>query len=139
MPAPPTPEGPQPGRHYQTRPGFFRVICKDCRETSDEFPATVAHVAEHLRRKGYTSTFLHVALSAWSCPTCTPPKIRTPKAVICVPIPPPTGEGKLIWELGNYDCCWPLGDPLTDEFRYCGHPKFDKRYCQHHAQVSVRK
>lgn len=42
--------------------------------------------------------------------------------------------------LGAHDCRWPVGDPGTDRFGFCGHPAMkDKSYCEAHAAIAFRK
>ncbi len=37
-------------------------------------------------------------------------------------------------------CCWPLGDPGTKQFRFCGgEPLLNKPYCAEHAQLAYVK
>jgi GcrA cell cycle regulator len=37
-------------------------------------------------------------------------------------------------------CCWPLGEPGTESFRFCDEPSLTgKPYCQEHAQVAYVK
>jgi GcrA cell cycle regulator len=37
-------------------------------------------------------------------------------------------------------CCWPLGEPGTESFRFCDEPSLaGKPYCQEHAQVAYVK
>jgi GcrA cell cycle regulator len=40
-------------------------------------------------------------------------------------------------ELREGTCRWPLGDPTTPEFRYCGGGAvLGLPYCAHHAQIA---
>jgi GcrA cell cycle regulator len=44
-----------------------------------------------------------------------------------------------IVELKEAMCRWPLGDPTTPEFRYCGIETLsDRPYCQHHARLAYQ-
>ncbi|OYV87133.1 MAG: hypothetical protein B7Z64_02070 [Acidiphilium sp. 21-68-69] len=34
-------------------------------------------------------------------------------------------------------CCWPIGEPGTASFRFCGDPALaNKPYCQPHAEIA---
>jgi GcrA cell cycle regulator len=58
-----------------------------------------------------------------------------------LPVEPtsPTGEGVTITELREGMCRWPMGDPTTPEFRYCGgHAVTGLPYCSHHAQIAYQ-
>ena len=51
----------------------------------------------------------------------------------------PQSEGATIMELREGVCRWPLGDPTTPEFRYCGARAVEGLpYCSHHAQVAYQ-
>jgi GcrA cell cycle regulator len=45
-----------------------------------------------------------------------------------------------LMELRESMCRWPLGDPTTPEFRFCGanSPVGSGPYCRHHAQVAYQ-
>ncbi|HLW90466.1 MAG TPA: GcrA family cell cycle regulator [Roseiarcus sp.] len=44
-----------------------------------------------------------------------------------------------IVELKEAMCRWPLGDPTTPEFRYCGiQTATDGPYCQHHSRLAYQ-
>jgi GcrA cell cycle regulator len=45
-------------------------------------------------------------------------KIRTPKTLL---------------DLEHHDCRWPIGEPRSDDFHFCGEPQAAGRpYCAHH-------
>ena len=51
----------------------------------------------------------------------------------------PQSEGVTIMELREAMCRFPLGDPTTPEFRYCGAQAItDRPYCAHHAQIAYQ-
>ncbi len=51
----------------------------------------------------------------------------------------PRLEGVTIMELRESMCRWPLGDPTTPEFRYCGAQAImGLPYCPHHAQMAYQ-
>ena len=43
-----------------------------------------------------------------------------------------------IVELREAMCRWPLGDPASTEFRYCGSPSSSGPYCAHHAGLAYQ-
>ncbi len=37
-------------------------------------------------------------------------------------------------------CCWPIGEPGTEDFHFCGRPVFDdKPYCADHCAIAYVK
>ena len=58
-----------------------------------------------------------------------PAAVRTDDLVI------PLGQRKTIKTLLPDDCRWPFGDPLEQEFHFCGKPKNDGNpYCEFHMR-----
>ncbi len=60
-----------------------------------------------------------------------------PEPIRLVDIP----EGERIGILGLTDktCRWPLGDPGTDDFCFCGHsPQAGTPYCDYHANIAYQ-
>ena len=57
--------------------------------------------------------------------------------------PVPTGEVVSLEELTSSMCCWPEGEPGTEDFYFCGQPSIsEKPYCEAHcarAYVKVSK
>ena len=43
-----------------------------------------------------------------------------------------------IVELKEAMCRWPLGDPTSPEFRYCGSPVSGGPYCAHHGRLAYQ-
>jgi GcrA cell cycle regulator len=43
-----------------------------------------------------------------------------------------------IVELREAMCRWPLGDPTSPEFRYCGAPSSSGPYCAHHGALAYQ-
>ncbi len=81
-----------------------------------------------------------------------PPRPPPPKPVsaprrplakaIHMPVSPdallPTSRPVKFMDLRSCHCRWPLGDPRTPEYRYCGAEKEPERsYCPSHAVMSV--
>ena len=51
----------------------------------------------------------------------------------------PMSERVTIMELKESMCRWPLGDPATPEFRYCGSKSpIGDTYCVHHARIAYQ-
>ena len=51
----------------------------------------------------------------------------------------PQSHGVTIMELREGVCRWPLGDPTTPAFRYCGARAVEGLpYCSHHAQLAYQ-
>jgi GcrA cell cycle regulator len=68
-----------------------------------------------------------------------PPKLVKPKE----PEPPPLEEptSRVSWDdITSNDCKWPLGDPLTDNFAFCGQPSDKKHpYCAYHSKIAFQE
>ena len=51
----------------------------------------------------------------------------------------PPGERCNILQLSDKTCRWPIGDPGTEEFCFCGSsPKAGQPYCAHHVQIAYQ-
>jgi GcrA cell cycle regulator len=77
-------------------------------------PRLVAHLPRH---KARSSLFL--------------PKSR-PQAVQEQP-------GCSLQELTQQLCCWPIGDPRTAGFGYCGRARGHGRYCEQHDKLAYQR
>jgi GcrA cell cycle regulator len=54
-------------------------------------------------------------------------------------IGPPVGRRCSLLELDDATCRWPVGDPRTPEFYFCGgKPLAGRPYCVHHAAVAYQ-
>jgi GcrA cell cycle regulator len=61
----------------------------------------------------------------------TRPPVERPAPVVAMRPPPQP------LRLGNSACCWPLGDPGTPGFRFCGaQALLGKPYCAEHAALA---
>lgn len=70
-----------------------------------------------------------------------PAQAAAPAAVVAIPASPkpPAGPGEpvQIMDLRDYMCKWPLGDPSSESFRYCGHRKHGGApYCEAHVKLA---
>ena len=46
-------------------------------------------------------------------------------------------DGVTIADLGERCCKWPIGDPRSDDFRWCGRPTpAGRSYCSKHARLA---
>ncbi|WP_182085383.1 GcrA family cell cycle regulator [Aureimonas sp. ME7] len=51
----------------------------------------------------------------------------------------PMSRNLTLVQLSDRTCKWPIGDPLSDEFRFCGnHAPDASPYCQHHARIAFQ-
>jgi GcrA cell cycle regulator len=77
-----------------------------------------------------------------------PPMLRAAPAVAPV-APPPAPAAPVLRafpapaarpRLGSRTCCWPIGEPGTSAFRFCGaEPMAGKPYCAEHAALAYVK
>ncbi len=59
-----------------------------------------------------------------------------PKVVL---LPPSDASRVTIVQLTDKTCRWPIGDPMREDFCFCGHtPKEDKPYCEFHCGVAYQ-
>ncbi len=64
--------------------------------------------------------------------------IRPIRPVITQDIEPLNG-GSSMMELKERMCKWPIGDPKSQEFRFCGHKVTEGLpYCEHHAMIAYQ-
>lgn len=51
----------------------------------------------------------------------------------------PMSRNLTLIQLSDRTCKWPLGDPLSSEFRFCGNHSGDASpYCTHHARIAFQ-
>ena len=51
----------------------------------------------------------------------------------------PISRNLTLIQLSERTCKWPLGDPLSPEFRFCGNHSGDASpYCQYHARIAFQ-
>ena len=51
----------------------------------------------------------------------------------------PISRNLTLVQLSERTCKWPLGDPLSAEFRFCGNHSHDASpYCQYHARIAFQ-
>jgi GcrA cell cycle regulator len=63
-----------------------------------------------------------------------------PKPVVVpepAPLPREHGELITILHISDSTCKWPIGDPSTPDFCFCGHtPREGSPYCEYHARLA---
>jgi hypothetical protein len=132
-------------RASPNRTGYFKARCAKCKELSADLcwgRSGSGYASNVLRQHGWDKTGISSDV-LWSCPKCnfTAPKPVgfIPKPVVpLMPVAPyVAGKGKSLFDLGDFDCHWPLGEPA--DLTYCGQPKANRRYCAHHARISYRE
>ncbi|NNE59024.1 MAG: GcrA cell cycle regulator [Hellea sp.] len=82
--------------------------------------------------------------------TATRPRVNKavakPAAPSAPPPPPPieakplpNGEYATILTIRDHMCKWPIGDPMEDDFRFCGRKnKVNEPYCEAHCSVAYQ-
>ena len=79
----------------------------------------------------------NVALAPKIAPRLIPQPL--PQAVPEEQVVVPLAERVTIMELRESMCRWPMGDPTTPEFRFCGARAIGGLpYCTHHAQIAYQ-
>jgi len=75
-------------------------------------------------------------------PTATAAPQRQPLRTVLRDLPPVTdfGTTKLnVSSIGNNQCKWPIGDPASEDFHFCGQSCTDgKPYCAYHTQLAFQ-
>ncbi len=76
-----------------------------------------------------------------------PPMLRAAPAAPPAPVAPPAPPAPVLRafpvaraRIGSRSCCWPIGEPGTSGFRFCGgEPMAGKPYCTEHAALAYVK
>jgi len=78
----------------------------------------------------------NVALAYTPAPRALVAPVARPEEEVVVPI----SERVTLMELRESMCRWPMGDPTSPEFRFCGasSPIGSGPYCCHHARVAYQ-
>ena len=88
-----------------------------------------------------------VGAAVGECPTTTLPALEALRAIADEPFkhevlvmpptfvkPPPPRPSTF---LKGGECCWPIGDPKTPDFKFCCEPtEFGKSYCRKHRKIA---
>ncbi len=77
------------------------------------------------------------ALKAYTRAEARPLSLPEPKPLRLVELPK---DGRItILHLSDKTCRWPIGDPGTEEFCFCGHgPRESSPYCEYHARIAYQ-
>ena len=69
-----------------------------------------------------------------------PPELRNiPEPEFLEPLVLDTGDNATVSTLSNNMCKWPIGDPASDEFHFCGQSSSSsKPYCAYHARLAFQ-
>ncbi len=71
-------------------------------------------------------------------PTPVPAPIAAPAEICAVALVEQRGTATVL-TLGAHMCKWPIGDPATDDFTFCGRRASDEGpYCVDHARVAYQ-
>ena len=76
-------------------------------------------------------------------PATQAPAVRRPEPVVAAPRPSVVfaceeiGSATVL-TLGSHMCKWPIGDPSSDSFSFCGRASNDGPYCVQHARVAYQ-
>jgi len=100
-------------------------------------PRPVSHAASHrpsAPRPPVAPRIVRGATAlAIASPAMVDPEPETFESVVL-----PMSLRVTIVELKEAMCRWPLGDPSSPEFRYCGSPALGGPYCAHHAALAYQ-
>jgi GcrA cell cycle regulator len=69
-----------------------------------------------------------------------PPELKNiPEPEFLEPLVLDTGDNATVSTLGNNMCKWPIGDPASEEFHFCGQSAAGgKPYCAYHARLAFQ-
>lgn len=63
--------------------------------------------------------------------------VKRPQVAVKPPVPFTNGARIGVMQLTSQTCKWPIGDPGTEEFCFCGHaPRAKSPYCEYHARAA---
>lgn len=97
-------------------------------------PQAVSAVSAPASAVASARTVGATALALSEAPSEAIKPARTPEEVVV-----PLSLKVTIVELRESMCKWPLGDPSSMEFRYCGSPSHSGTpYCQHHGKLAYQ-
>ncbi len=122
--------GSQPARREQAQ--VARLIPRI------DKPEPIANPA-HLQGAAATVTSLHPPAASAPPPKPQLASVRAAPPSHDAELPVPR-VGQTVQRRRGQTCCWPLGDPGTKQFRFCGgEPIPGKPYCTAHAQLAYVK
>lgn len=66
-------------------------------------------------------------------------KVEAPEPVFAPPVVLQSGEKTTVATLKSGMCKWPIGDPLSDDFHFCGRPSDGNHpYCAYHTKMAFQ-
>ena len=65
-------------------------------------------------------------------------KQALPEPEFTAPVVLDTGDRTTVATLKNNMCKWPIGDPSSNEFSFCGRRSSEGVYCVEHARVAYQ-
>ena len=72
--------------------------------------------------------------------SATAPTVVTIRPATVAPVSVDMKPTASLLNLGGHACRWPIGDPSTSDFGFCGRERSGAgSYCSDHAQVSLRR
>lgn len=93
-------------------------------------------------------------LKPWAALPSTRGNTALAMNIACEPLPEepellenivPIGQRRGLFELNEHTCRWPVGDPASQEFFFCGGPPVDGKngssaypYCSYHSRVAYQ-
>jgi GcrA cell cycle regulator len=87
-------------------------------------------------RRGPDYNLIHRATASKAATKPAPMKFTTDRDI-------PHEQRRTLAELTNWTCRWPVGEPSTPGFYFCGHLSADcadgRVYCAHHARIAYRR
>ena len=89
-------------------------------------------------QRGCTTTTTKAPVET-SIPTPTDVKPMIPEPEFIAPATLDTGDQVTVATIKNNMCKWPIGDPASDDFHFCGQATTGgKPYCAYHAQMAFQ-
>jgi GcrA cell cycle regulator len=73
--------------------------------------------------------------------TAVPEKVKPviPEPEFSAPLVLDSGDAATVATIQNNMCKWPIGDPASDDFHFCGQPTMSgKSYCAYHAKMAFQ-
>ncbi len=62
-----------------------------------------------------------------------------PEPDFIAPLVLESGDAATVATIANNMCKWPIGDPASDDFHFCGQPTLSgKSYCAYHARMAFQ-
>ena len=96
-------------------------------------PRKVRAASPHRPSRGYISGNTALKMHANAMPRRAPAPIPIEDLVV------PISLRVSLLALNDQMCKWPMGDPSTEDFHFCGHRNFNNLpYCEYHSRVAYQ-